>query len=561
MTDEFGTPQSVPDAEVHEDVLTMSPQLSHYSDTIVHHERLLHEQYSQHLVLGKSSGCNSTTSMVLESSSIPKPATELIKEIAVLEVEVMNLERHLLSLYRTAFDYHLGSLPSAMMDQGSGSESQDAARCQITDQPKVDIHSDQLYVCNDSFTDITNQSNGLQDSEDQRHCKPQHATHSSAGLDTSASHPPRENPKNQDMQKSRSGFRSLADHLGTSLADHIPMTPGRLSEDILRCISSIYCKLSNPSLPQLGLSASPTSSLSSSSTFSPQDQCDNWSPKCNGEATVDPNEFEGLKEKHGPYSGMVQVPRIYVDGDRFNYAATMLQNFRSLIQRLENVDPRTMKYEEKLAFWINIHNALVMHAYLAYGVPQNHMKSESFRTFGQKAVYNVGGHFINAFVIQSSILGCCFHRPATWVRTLFSQGMKFRTGDDKHVYALDQPEPLVHFALCSGAYSDPAVRLYTAKSIFQELELAREEFIQASIHIHKDKKIILPKLLCYFAKDASLDLSGILDMIHDCLPGAQQTVNQRYLKGRLEKYVQWSSHNWSFRYIIHRELAHGRKSF
>lgn len=31
------------------------------------------------------------------------------------------------------------------------------------------------------------------------------------------------------------------------------------------------------------------------------------------------------------------------------------------MSQLEEVDPRKMKHEEKLAFWINIHNVLVMH--------------------------------------------------------------------------------------------------------------------------------------------------------------------------------------------------------
>ena len=37
---------------------------------------------------------------------------------------------------------------------------------------------------------------------------------------------------------------------------------------------------------------------------------------------------------------------------------------RSLIQRLEKVDPMKMTHEEQLCFWINIHNALVMHVLL-----------------------------------------------------------------------------------------------------------------------------------------------------------------------------------------------------
>lgn len=43
------------------------------------------------------------------------------------------------------------------------------------------------------------------------------------------------------------------------------------------------------------------------------------------------------------------------------YNFVELFNYRSLICRLEEVDLRKMKHEEKLAFWINIHNALVMH--------------------------------------------------------------------------------------------------------------------------------------------------------------------------------------------------------
>jgi hypothetical protein len=34
---------------------------------------------------------------------------------------------------------------------------------------------------------------------------------------------------------------------------------------------------------------------------------------------------------------------------------------RSLVQLLETVDLGGMKNEEKLAFWINVHNAMMMH--------------------------------------------------------------------------------------------------------------------------------------------------------------------------------------------------------
>jgi hypothetical protein len=43
-----------------------------------------------------------------------------------------------------------------------------------------------------------------------------------------------------------------------------------------------------------------------------------------------------------------------------------------------------------------------------------------------------------------------------WVRTLFAPTKKSEPGGSNHPYAL-HPEPLAHFALSTGAYSDPPV--------------------------------------------------------------------------------------------------------
>lgn len=43
----------------------------------------------------------------------------------------------------------------------------------------------------------------------------------------------------------------------------------------------------------------------------------------------------------------------------------MLSCCRSLVSRLEEVDPRKLNNNEKLAFWINVHNTLVMHVSLS----------------------------------------------------------------------------------------------------------------------------------------------------------------------------------------------------
>lgn len=58
-----------------------------------------------------------------------------------------------------------------------------------------------------------------------------------------------------------------------------------------------------------------------------------------------------------------------------------------------------------------------------------------------------------------------------WLQTLLSPGKKFKTGNTRHAYSMEYPEPLVHFALSSGAHSDPAVMhsLVTLVFLLQKL--------------------------------------------------------------------------------------------
>lgn len=100
------------------------------------------------------------------------------------------------------------------------------------------------------------------------------------------------------------------------------------------------------------------------------------------------------------------------------------------------------------------------------------------------------------------------------------------------------------------------VRLYTAKNVFQNLKVAKQEFIQASLYLHKGTKIFLPKILSYFAKDMSLSMQRLLEMVTGCLSGAQRKEIDRCIKARPHNHcVHWLPLTSTFRYIVHGELA------
>lgn len=520
-------------SEVHEDVLNITPRLS--------------QHYPKFHVGGRMQvqNCSSSNSMTSTEVSMPKSATELIEEIATLEVEVVHLERYLLSLYRTAFDQCIAN--SSNTTEASKSPSEWQSCNEIMKENRASSHSISYYDMNDN----TDRCQNSKRTDVRRKINFENIEDTSSRLSIT------DEPKKDVNQSMSYHSKSLADHLGASIFDHVPQTASKLSEDIIKCICAIYSKLSVSQTQQTDIMPSPSSSPSS--TLSAHDACDSWSSRHHYEgATTSPCSYYSPKNKQSSYSqssycGIVEIPRISVDGDKFGYASKMLDIFRSLIRKLEKINPDCMNHEEKLAFWINIHNALVMHAFLAYGLHQNHMKSTCSI---MKAAYNVGGHTVNAHVIQSSILGCHLNRHALGLKSLLSPSKSLKKVKDKHPFALELSEPFAHFALSLGGYSDPAVRVYTAKNIYKELKLAKEEFIQATVRIETGNKIIIPKVLYYYAKDASLELTFLTKMVSESMPEILQKNIEGCLNHRkIEKRIEWSPYKSSFRYLVHRDLV------
>lgn len=590
--------RSAPDDEASSDNWDMSPRILHNLKTgwtrmkmqfsqkdrhatlkqdVAQLELKLHDQLVVREALENALGQASTFCSSTCGNNIPKQTEETIQEIALLESEVARLEQHLLFLYRKVFDENFVVNPSKLniREDPVPAHSLSGPLQQSSGLPSA-LKQNMVQRSYSSLSQLSSSSSlplgsGTKSSQKQadRAVKRSHSSLShvsSSSTVVRCSSPSENSPKTgamrpchlQPLIKGSDGrVARLADHLGTSIANHVPESPNRLSEDLVHCMAAIYCKLAEPPLAPMGFSNSPTSSLSSSSIFSPQDKPDPWSPRCgnNGDYEVrltDPFHVKGQSESIGAYNSMIEVPWICVDNDRLSYAARMLHNFKSLVRRLEKVEPKKLKHEEKLAFWINVYNALMMHAYLAYGIPRKQLKRVQLLL---KASYKVGGHSINAHIIENTIFGCRLYRPSQWLQSLLLTGMKSRGGEELRVYALEHPEPLVCFALCSGSFSDPAVRVYTAKNVYQELEVAKEEYLQASIGIKKENKILLPRVLEGFSRESSLSLSKLVDVASQSLPEAQRNAIRKCSQNKPHKSIEWLPYNFSFRYMFSRELA------
>ena len=151
----------------------------------------------------------------------------------------------------------------------------------------------------------------------------------------------------RSFSKSVSNASETGDSTIESSSPEEPSTlnPNKLSEELVRCMAAIYCKLADPPLPRLTPFSPSSSTNSSSTTVSSSNEVSNgsWSPRWRTESTANSCELSGdqlpsgsvkdheLRDSSthsGAYSSMVEVPWICVDKDRLTYAARALRNFR-----------------------------------------------------------------------------------------------------------------------------------------------------------------------------------------------------------------------------------------
>ncbi|KAE8723337.1 nuclear transcription factor Y subunit B-6-like [Hibiscus syriacus] len=119
----------------------------------------------------------------------------------------------------------------------------------------------------------------------------------------------------------------------------------------------------------------------------------------------------------------------------------------------------------------------------------------------------------------------------------------------RNMFGLEWSEPLVTFALACGSWSSPAVRVYMAAHVEEELETAKRDYLQAAVGMSRTKKLILPKLLDWYLLDFAKDLESLLDWVCLQLPNEMRNEVVKCLerKGKepLSQIVQLMPYDFS----------------
>ncbi|XP_030284623.1 uncharacterized protein LOC115588278 isoform X2 [Sparus aurata] len=144
------------------------------------------------------------------------------------------------------------------------------------------------------------------------------------------------------------------------------------------------------------------------------------------------------------------------------------ERYSELAIQLQRVELLSLSREEKLAFFINIYNALVIHGNLRLGAPTNMWQRYRFFNY---VSYLIGGEVFTLQDIENGVL--------RGNRKGVAQLLKpFSKTDPRLQVALPDAEPLIHFALNCGAKGCPPIKTYTPQDIDGQLRTAAEAFLE-----------------------------------------------------------------------------------
>jgi glutaredoxin len=175
------------------------------------------------------------------------------------------------------------------------------------------------------------------------------------------------------------------------------------------------------------------------------------------------------------------------DGRAVDYdgvaASDDFKDFVQASEELQRVNLNALTREERMAFFINVYNALVIHGTCVFGTPKNTLERLDFFS---KVSYNIDGHNYTCDDIENGVLRG--NRPgaasigALLGKMSLSRG-PFREKDPRRSNVVLPMDPRVHFALVCGARSCPPIRVYTAENIDSELEDAAYSFFESEIDV------------------------------------------------------------------------------
>jgi len=148
--------------------------------------------------------------------------------------------------------------------------------------------------------------------------------------------------------------------------------------------------------------------------------------------------------------------------------------------------------EEEIAFWLNLYNALALHAIIALDIRKG---VGEVHEFFFRIRYDVGGNHFALAEIEHGVLRQ--NRPSRNQPVAI-----FAPGDLRLRWLVTRFEPRVHFALMCGTRSCPPFRAYDATRLDIQLDLATRGFVNTDVEVDRARgTVTLSRIFHWYEED------------------------------------------------------------
>lgn len=175
---------------------------------------------------------------------------------------------------------------------------------------------------------------------------------------------------------------------------------------------------------------------------------------------------------------LAAVSRTGHEVDYAALAAHLTPARAALYAGLLALDPASLGTRaQRLAFWINLYNVLILDAVLTFQVRKSVVGvTRGLLRFFEKAAYRVGPFRFSANDMEHGVLRQNRRHP-------YARTAQFGPGDARNRFVVTPMDARMHFALNCASRSCPPIRVYEADRIEQQLELAARSFIDTSTEV------------------------------------------------------------------------------
>ncbi|MFO7962773.1 MAG: glycoside hydrolase family 15 protein [Desulfobacterales bacterium] len=189
---------------------------------------------------------------------------------------------------------------------------------------------------------------------------------------------------------------------------------------------------------------------------------------------------------------------------------------------------------ERLAFWINLFNVLVIHGVIALGIRDS---VKEIPQFFRRIQYRVDGMCFTPDDIEHGILRSNHRLP----HSVFKP---FGRGDSRRRFVIGEVDPRIHFALVCASSSCPPIDIYTAENLDEALTVSGKTFLNAGgIQVDRERrKVRLSRVFKWYGEDFGKTEAERLRFI---APYLHDESDQLFLKEKADLVqVDYQPYDW-----------------